>query len=159
MQGGISLRTDQEAWSCLTQPVPAAPWTLTAAILPWVRPGYAQTGLVLYDEATGRLLTMVYSHGNGSMIEVAQWNSVTSFQGVLAAITNYAFTAGIAPVWLRIQDDGSQYRFSLSGDGRTWEQIASNSRTAWLSATRIGWGVNRTDQGQIARGTLISWLV
>lgn len=87
---------------------------------------------------------------------VQQWNSATAiasspFQSAGPAIAPF-FNAR----WWRIRDDGTNLYFGVSLDGLDWWEVFSMGRTAWLTPTRIGWGMNAYGSGYTSRGRLRS---
>jgi hypothetical protein len=63
-------------------------------------------------------------------IQSSYWVDETVFSSSIA-------WAKIIPrdiLWLRLEDDGSNHKMSISQNGETWLEIYSASRTAWLAS-------------------------
>ncbi|MGN6700005.1 MAG: hypothetical protein ACTHMR_17765 [Thermomicrobiales bacterium] len=131
----------------LVKSVPAAPYTVTIAIIPAV-PGlnYAQCGLVLRESSSGKLALLNYccdtTQNTGYRVQTQKFTNPTTFSA--SSITLPAPTGH--PLWLRLQDDNTNRIASVSLDGVNFWQIHSVGRTDFLTPDQIGLYVN-TNQG------------
>lgn len=146
-----SLGASGDSWNYCWQAAPAAPYTLTARLRGFVpTTNFTSQGLVLSD-STGKIITLALgSRGNDNIgsytapvhvcIQSDYWNSPTSY--------NSSPFGGMAFSWceyFRVKDDGTNLTFYISNDGDVWYEVATASRTAFLTSgpTRIGFGVNQ----------------
>jgi len=51
-------------------------------------------------------------------------------------------TMGMGFVWMKLRDDGTNCKYYLSCDGMSWQQIYSEARTTYFTATNVGVYVN-----------------
>lgn len=116
----------------LTQSAPATPYTITTgfrALL--INSGIPSFGVCWRDSGSGKLSSLLARSDSGApALQIpSNWNSVTAFAnyGTLARITQPDIW------WLRIEDDGTNHKMSVSLDGVNFQQCYSGSRTAWLS--------------------------
>jgi hypothetical protein len=114
--------------------------------------GGASFGGIAITDGT-KLVTFGLSMGGGLQgFDVFHWTNVTTFASNPA---DQGFPTN-GSMWLRVQDDGTNFIFSVSPDGVNFIQYFSESRTAFLVATRIGIVFNRS--GGFS-GLFDSWLL
>lgn len=124
---------------------PAAPYTLTTALLPALfagaSSGFAGGGLCFRQSTTGKVITFqLYAVGaTRPNVYVERWTSATVFS---ATSTNNACAMG-SPVWLRIADDNTNLVFSASGDSVNWVTINSQARGTFMT---VSGGVTGPDE-------------
>ena len=145
----LTLTVPAASWSSIsgiTQPAPAAPWTVVLKInaldLMPMAP-YPLAGLVLTDQS-GKIIFFGASFRNSSgtlALSVDNWTTDTAYSGwsCFAAHTLPSYF----PWWLKVHDDGTNLTFSYSGTGSAYTQIVSVGRSAFLSGgpTMVGIGV------------------
>jgi hypothetical protein len=152
------------------QVAPATPWTITAYILGnTINKNNHQWGMYLRQAGagTGTLRIMAFFVGQGassatvpgSSIFVADSPNPTTTYG-----TFYASPPIAEPVrWFRINDNGTNTIFSVSGDGVNWTQLVSQSRLTYLlqGPDRVGFFVNTQNAATPnldTTATVLSWL-
>lgn len=65
--------------------------------------------------------------GGNSFLQVVHWSSPTVFNGVDAQSTNVFYTQ---PIWLQLQDDGTNVSFAFSQDGVNFINVFSTAKSA-----------------------------
>jgi hypothetical protein len=129
----------------ITQPAPATPWTVVLRV----------SGMDLIPMGPSPLCDLVLSDSTGQIIVFG-----VSFRNTSAALglsvdyltnpTTYVTTPfgpdtlpSSFPWWLKVQDDGTDLKFSYSGTGSVYTQVLSVSRTAFLPSgpTQVGLAV------------------
>lgn len=122
--------------------LPTPPFTITAlcqmALRP-VNPSFG--GFTVRDSTTGRHTTM-HLLGSTQEIKMADYNSETSYAGGALA---QALVAGVGQygLWLRLEDDNTDFVFSYSLDGLNFITLKTVARTAWLAnPDQVGFTVN-----------------
>ena len=133
------------SWNYIYQTAPATPWTVTM-VMSFNAPNinYTYGGLVLSD-STGKLVTFgpLYDTDFGNaVVAVDHYASPTSYTSTPFSVKSIAGVS--APVYLRIQDDGTNLNFSMSMQGQGYVLLYTESRTAELASgpTRVGLGEN-----------------
>lgn len=139
--------------------LPTTPFTIDACFtVQNYQANYVSFGGGLYESDGTKLLTWspVVFTGGAPYLAVGEWNSVTSFSAFAFGGSQTALVAG-GPYCLRWNDNGTNNNFYLSKNyGFSWTLIYSAGRTAWLTPTVIGWGIDPANS-VAADLTLISW--
>lgn len=142
------------------QAIPAAPYTVTLALIPMIwEVNYHEVGICLRDSVGGRVVTFsCYSEAAslGSFVRGLKWFAPNS------AASSYSQVRHSGPstmFFLRIQDDGTNRVTSCSRDGQNFYQIDSVSNTDWLTPDRIGFFVRADNPTYSAAMTVLSWQV
>lgn len=161
--GAISVMgVSGSSLNCRVKTLPAAPYTLTACLLPTIYPasgGGVAVGLLLRDSASGKLFTFQLQYGPGAsadewLLGTFKWDSATVFNTTGATVGGAPAAGG--PLWLRFVDDNTNRKASFSRDGVNFTQIDSRSRTDFLTPNQAGFCVLSLNG---ATGvTLLSWL-
>lgn len=143
-----------------TSTIPTAPYTVTMGSLPYITPGTnPQLGMVLYDGT--KFIEFFIGRGSGTwQIGCFKYNSVTGFNSSYLS-ANQSSSVWFSMPWLRIQDDSTNYTFSISADGFNFAPFFTKARTDFLTATRIGVCLNNFGATAAQHGKLsvLSWLV
>lgn len=167
---GTATLADVTAGTALTMPtgstdnlrglvtaIPTAPYTVIAALLP-LRTGQAgnRLGLWLRESSSGKLVIVNWSVAGALNVEA--FNSVTSFSSSYSSV---ALAGANVPalLWIRIVDDNTNRKFSMSLDGQTWVQTLAQARTTFCTPDQIGFFANNNDGTYGAALTLVSWAV
>ena len=131
----------------IQQSIPAGAFTMTAKVA-IARRGinYSAVGLFIRDSATNRVVTMYWDFNatvftmGGTGVNLEYFTSHTVYNSRLGG-TEFAGNH----VYLRWVDDGVNFNWYLSADGRGWCHVISAGRTAWLAnPNKVGlsWAVN-----------------
>jgi hypothetical protein len=137
-------------------PPGSPPYTLTIKIdtMLWGSP-YFVAGIFIID-SSGKLVTLQYfpSISATYAIAVNQYNSTTSFNS--AAISKQVSAS--RTWWLRANNDGTNWNFSISPNGADWLSLYSEGLTAFLGPTITSLGVfgDNVDTTGIGLSSLIS---
>lgn len=107
---------------------------------------YSGVGLCARDSSSGRVVANYFDYNQsdfavcGTGVNVENFNSPTSWN---ARVGGTEFAGNY--IYLKWIDDGTNFKFYFSPDGRCWAWVLSTSRTAWLaSPDKIGisWALN-----------------
>jgi hypothetical protein len=132
--GGTNLRA-------LVDTAPATPYVVTAAlIIRTFRTNNNAIGLVFRESGTGQLMILqVASIAASLVISVAKYNDPTSFN---SGVASHDYTGAIipTPLFLRLEDDGTDITFSYSWDGWNFVEIFTETRSTFLPPDQIGIG-------------------
>lgn len=135
---------------------PATPYTITSAILPglWANAGF-RTGLCFRDSGSGKFVSFEFSMFGTKNIEVNQFNSATSYSAT--PFTGLPWAANNAVLWVRIKDDGTNRKYYVSGNGETWMELYSETRTTFITADQVGFWGEAEHASLGGHVTLLSW--
>lgn len=147
---------------------PATPYTITAQISPPpITKPFIGYGLVFRQNGagtgTGRILTFWWCLANsvgtdvGGTMRVEKWSGTSTFSASYQELRSI-----MTPRWFRIADDGTNVKFSVSGDGQNWIQVTSQLRLDYLlqGADQVGFMAFTTNQATPNVDvpiTLLSW--
>jgi len=149
--GGASLHVRYKT-------APATPYVITAVLMSnfYVDTGTnPQAGLVFRESGSGKIQIFGPAvFGGGAYYQLMAWTSSSSFSSSTFQYKIPGMQCAVA--WLRIADDGSNKKFSVSNDSVNWQEVFSHGRTTFLTADQIGFGI-RTDTGVIT--ALWHWVV
>lgn len=118
--------------------LPTAPFNAYTIVgPPPIHEAETQTGLVLYDSGTTKAKVFtVQSYNSNTRLCVQNWTTPTSTSSTL---TNNAQVAGGYPfMYLRFQDDNTNWNYYCSPDGQNWCKIWKETRNTFLTPTNIG---------------------
>jgi hypothetical protein len=141
------------------QNVPNAPWTVVTKILAMDMATYAnwaQAGFFMID-GSGRAMTCDLSVRSTTPtfgFDISYWTTGSSFSSTPTGAL-YVMPVVTFPIWLKIQDDGTDINCSFSRTGTVYFPIGSVSRTAWLSSgpTAVGLLIGSNGADRIVNGT------
>jgi hypothetical protein len=141
---------------------PSPPYTITTAFKFTGHPTTnSAAGILFRQSSDGKLhaLHITVVSGTGT-IWVRRWTDSQTFAGVtdFSAITRLALPAinfGSSFVHMKIEDDNSNRKFYMSGDGRNWVELYSVGRTTFLTADQVGFWA---ESGQTT-GPAMMWLL
>jgi len=162
--GGIHLTAPAstvDSWRIREKTAPTPPYTIDIAFLPsFGAPSSAAHwhyfGAIFRESSTGRLetLTVLINAAIIYNLVAYRWTSPTVFS---SSIKTTGYLPG-AVCWLRIEDDNTDRKGYVSGDGQNWDEIYSTPRTTFLTADRVGFGINNDGDGTSTWGsTLVHW--
>lgn len=151
--GGSNLRA-------MVKTAPATPYTLTALLAPTAGGNNVRSGLCWYDSGSGKFATFSFwAQASGDPgFEYAAWTNSTSF----SSNSSNGFTSGPCtiggPCFMRLADDGTNRTVSISADGVSFIQLATNGHTQFLTPDSIGFFAYGDSAGGGAAQALLSWL-
>lgn len=102
-----------------------------------LRPQDSMTGFIGLSDGS-RFVTF---GSLGSTTKVTEFWSSTSLNGDELS-NSVIFSSFPLTPWMGISDDGTNRNYLMSRNGVDWVTVYSTSRTAWLTPTQIGWGIN-----------------
>lgn len=120
---------------------------------------YAQVGLFLTG-GNGRAITCALSVRSttpafgfefSNWSSGTTWNSFATSPGMVGTMPSVTF-----PIWLKVQDDGTNITCSFSRTGTLYFPVGSVSRTAWLSSsgpTGVGLLIGSNGANAVVNGT------
>jgi hypothetical protein len=137
---------------------PTAPYKITALIAATRNSNSVnQVGIGWYD-GSNKLHLLAYATNNGGApyLFVGKFNSATSFNTIDVQTNINAFAQ---PIWLQIQDDGTNVPFSFSQDGANFLQLLSVAKASgWLGASGYNDVIFWSDPANAQTiGTVMSW--
>jgi hypothetical protein len=130
----------------ITQPVPATPWTVVLKVnaMDLIPMGpFPLCDLVLSD-STGAIIAFGVSFRNTNAALGLSVDYLTNATAYISSPFGPATLPSYFPWWLKVQDDGTDLKFSYSGTGSVYTQVLSVSRTAFLASgpTQVGIAVS-----------------
>jgi hypothetical protein len=157
-QGGIFISTAASAGDqnrLRVRAVPGAtPYTTTIAFIPrFIIENFHNCGLYVTN-GTALIGLYVGSDSGVLRLKVDKWTNSTTFS---ANAANLIFTPTSGVIFLRYTDDGTNRLLSYSLDGQNFEQIFSEGRTTFLTATNEGFGVHVANGTRGTGMTLLSY--
>lgn len=101
---------------------------------------------------TGTLFDWVLNDGDGVLFVVSHWNGFNTNTHTDVFISNSTPALGTTGLYMRIQDDGTNHKFSYSRDGVNFYQVFSEPRTTFVpgGGNRRGFGVRAFNQAAAA---------
>jgi hypothetical protein len=114
--------------------LPAAPYTVTARLRLMKINATGGGGLVLRQSSDGKLIRIVFEQ---NAFTVDKFTNETTYGGS-QYITTLALDANCPLRWVRIQDDNTNRKVSLSADGVNWIVIHSVGRTDFCTPDQVG---------------------
>jgi len=97
--------------------------------------------IVVRDSSSGKFLSFSWLYTTSSSVPalvIERWNSEN---GTALGVTSRAFLA-TAPLFLRIEDDGTDFHFLVSADAAGWCELGTHPRTSFTAAPdQIGFGL------------------
>ncbi|BEH49317.1 hypothetical protein ACGYTQ_10285 [Burkholderia pseudomallei] len=121
--------------SGLTAAIPSAPYQFAARIgIQTLLGNYLSAGLFMLDSSSGKIKIFCQTYNGGSSYLVGNCNSYTSFNSSVLGITPMP----IAPDWMRIRDDNTNWYYEVSCDGVTWITMAQEARNSFVTPNAIG---------------------
>lgn len=179
-QGTATLTDTAGAFSVLSAPAaggrqirarvksaPATPYVITVYFLPEALTSatFPDAGLVWRESASGKMirLNVTAQGGSAPVAFIAKENSATSFNSgyTLSWPAAWGLVGGFSgvnmlPVWMRMEDDGTNRNCYISRDGQHWYLIHSVGRTDYITADQIGFAVNPDNAGSGMR--IFNWV-
>jgi hypothetical protein len=158
--GGIYLLQPFAATQYLAirkRAAPATPYTITVLMIPNPHPtGNLGIGLCFGDGTKIVTHAVTVSASNVINLVSEKWNSATAYNAAYGFTISNNFPHG-APVYLRISDDGTNRKYSLSFDGFNFREYHSIGHTDFLTPTEVGFFVKAQNGAQDAGVMLVSW--
>lgn len=165
--GGIYLSGPSNSasynWRIRKKAAPAAPYTITAAFLlntEFLTSVSQGLGAILWRQSSdSKLVTISLSTSPSTgaatspLIELAKWNNENSFSAYYDSAA-----VGFNPcplLFVRIADDNTNRKVSISVDGQNFIQIHSVGRTDFLTADEVGFAIS--PYAQESGMTLLHW--
>lgn len=140
--GGIFMRSDAGSGNQIRSleqlHVVAHARQLTTKLLPLILGDGAACGIYIRDSNTGKVIGFEIYATDGLTVGIR----ATTYTDSQASGPSVLFDApcNVEGIYLRFMDDGNNHVFQISADGRTFMDIFSQSRTAFLAVTD-SWGV------------------
>jgi hypothetical protein len=159
---GLYMQCDlvnSDNWRMLVKTVPTAPYTITAAFTGIMCGNKdSRISLIARDSGTGKFVAWGINYdsfNNEFKVALTTFNSATSGN----ANVFFQRLMTVFPIlFLRMTDDNTNRIYYISIDGVNWIQVYSESRTTWMTANQVGWGLNPGgSSGFPVAATLLSW--
>lgn len=100
---------------------------------------------VFITVSDGTKFVIFYWQVNGSGVQAyacSKFNTATSWNSDYLAAQGGSWAQLMSAQWMRVRDDGTNRNFELSVNGLDWTLFHQHSRTDFLTATQVGWGLN-----------------
>lgn len=98
-------------------------------------------GIIVRDSATDRCVCAVYLHLLPTSVPRLQWEQWTNTALFHTAVFFRDYTP-TTPVFLRLHDDGTNFRIDYSADAGNWATLTTVARNAWCAhPNQIGFGL------------------
>jgi hypothetical protein len=110
-------------------PVPSPPYTIRA-LIGATRNSNNNSGVGIgWYDGTAKLHVLSYTTLNGGVpfIEITKWNTVSSFNGGDFQSASNGFSQ---PIWLQLQDDGTNVSFAFSQDGANFLPVFTVAKSS-----------------------------
>ncbi len=141
---------------------PATPYIVDAYVMINLSGvNYQTAGLCFRNSSSGKL-TLFYviaSSGAGGLNGFLGVDYCSSATVAVSNLTRPPMGTNQFSGFLRIADDGTNRKYSISVDGLTFTQIYSEARTTNFTADQVGFYANDQSGAAQAALTLISWYV
>lgn len=144
--GSVNVRIMKKA-------APATPYIVTAKIIPRLFDTAVLAGLAFRQSSDGKLQLFGLAFGGVTYLASQKYNSATSFN---ANYTTISISDVGSPLFLRIEDNGTNRICSWSTDGQNFVTVHSIGRTDFMTADEIGFTISPSST-VIAAYTLLSW--
>lgn len=119
--------------------LPATPYTVTAALGAGLVGNSSESHLIalsLRDSGSGKIITWCLTADSANeYMRVLRFTNETSLSAS-PYVTNCSIVGGL--VWLRITDDGTDRRYWISGTGKDWSEIFTDTHTTFMTADQVG---------------------
>jgi hypothetical protein len=137
---------------------PSTPYTVTAliALAPCIGSGGFPGFGLCFGDGSGQWVHFAIQPTQGRVI----WNeytNATTYSASPLIFSGVHTEPWLAPVWVRIQDDGANRISSISTTGRQWQTLRTVTRTDFLTATRVGIACQRSTSAEPLPYALLSW--
>lgn len=133
-------------------------YTVTAAFMPSLIGAAARCGLLWRQSSDGKIVAFLYQHNPSlsgiNVASVYKWSSATTFS---ASYVEVPFYNQGPLIWQRLQDNGTNRKCFVSGDGQNWQQIHSVGRTDYMTADEVGICLDPAQATYVGGLTLLHW--
>lgn len=140
--GGVVLYAPSSASNSLrvrVKTIPAAPYTAIMALVGSAgSAASAHGGIALRDSAGGGIVLLEYRFSDESFF-TEKYTNATTYSATYGS-TAMRVTGPVR--WLRIVDDNTNRKTSVSVDGTNWMQIHTVGRTDFITPDQIGYYLN-----------------
>lgn len=138
--------------------VPSAPYTIVLGFIPMLPlSNYYSCGLVLVESGTGKCVTARYATSNSNWgFDVSKWSAVTSYDAQYggSALTQ---SPNSGMVFIKLVDDNTNRKCSVSFDGVNFWQIHTVGRTDYITPDKVGFFVDAETATPDGIATFYSW--
>lgn len=124
----------------------SAPWTWIVKAIPFFtgQPGQ-QVGVCFYDTVSTKMACFRWVRSTDGGYYVDKWTNPNTYSG---AYKQFNVAANSPWTWIKLEDDNTNRKISVSRDGRNWILIHSVGRTDFLTADAVGfWANANTNNG------------
>lgn len=139
-----------------TAPVP--PYVLTAAVL-MRKLADDETGVLFRNSGSGHFTQFKWYRETTSRSPALWITTNTSPQTATANAKSQLVTPPLGPLWMRLEDDGVNRKYSFSADGYHFVEVLSEPRTTFMTPDQIGYGASTTAAGDTSTISVLSWEV
>jgi len=148
---GVNLR-------CRETSAPSTPWTVTACLIPrLLAVNFHGAAIYVRDSVGGKITSIGVNHSsNLPQLQCTNFTSETAFDSFAITSQNVSH---FGLLWLRINDDGTNLKYSWGTDGINFLQFHSVGRHGFLAAgpDKVGFCIDSENTTYAAAVSLISW--
>lgn len=163
--GSILMKHDAQGaandYALIVKSAPTVPWTLTVGFIPNLlseATNFPSAGVVVHQNSTGEFYNFfMISSGSqpGNVLRCHKFASPTSSATVFLDFDNWS---AATVVWLKIEDNNTNLKFSYSTDGVHFLLLGEEARTTFLTPDEIGFAINNFGNGNSeAMATFVAW--
>lgn len=136
-------------WRIRKKSVPSHPYTVTFGFMPELHYSQYSIAGVLWRDNSGNLVVFgIRNDSSGLNFDLNKFTSPTAFSASYIGATGaYSLFSGGCPlIFVRLEDNSTNRIVSASRDGQNWIAVHSVSRTDFMTATEVGFGVSAFSQ-------------
>jgi hypothetical protein len=159
--GGLYLEAPTNAsigWRVRKKAAPSTPYVITAAIIPQMLAVSFHRIAMLWRDNAGLMITAELSYKAATQppdLIINRWNSATSHNGTTQVGPSLL---GQPHLWfIQIADDGANRTAAISFNGLHFTTFYTQTRTTFLTATEVGFGVDPNNATYKAGLSLVHW--
>jgi hypothetical protein len=138
---------------CVVKTAPATPYIITVGLIPRPSLNGHGVGIGFRDSVGGKLYNVLYGAPG---IGTTKWNSPTSWNNNITSLGTQGSQNLAGPLWLQIEDNGTNRIWRYSTDGIFFFTIQTASRTDFFTADQVGVFMNN-NSAQDSDAWFISW--
>ena len=151
----LTLQATGSVAASISQPAPAGSFKITAPICIGPINANFQQGSIFLQSSTGKLVHFTIAWSTSGIMQAQRLTDMNTFSAAIGASQSLAAFDLIDWMFLRIEYDGTNLKFSYSKNGKNFVQLASETLSAFLSnISKVGLRVAKG--GAAATTTLIT---
>lgn len=151
----LTLTATGTAAASISQPAPVGAFKITAPICIGPISANFQQGSIFFQATSGKLVHLTIAWSTGGILQAQRLTNMDTFSAAIGSAQTLAAFDLIDWLFLRIEYDGTNLKFSYSKNGKNFVQQASETLAAFLvDINKIGLRIARG--GSVITTTLIA---